>query len=1151
MRTRLFVLAAICIALFCLGQPLLAQGERGAITGIITDASGAVVPNVEVTVTQLDTNTGYKATSTSSGVYRVPYLPPGSYKVSSSVKGFKTAVISPVVVAVATTVTADLKLELGSSAESVTVSADATKLESSSSDLGYTASSMEYHDWPILSDNGGQRKIGSFIFNALPGTTGDSYLGSINGSPTGSHDVYIEGISIGRPDVGGSTSEFQPSVDAVSEFRLQTGALGASYGGGLTAVANNNAKSGTNELHGTAYEYFINEALNANSFDNNAAGAGKGPHKQNNFGTAVGGPLLLPKVYDGRNKSFWFFNYEASYLRTGFLSGWRTVPTDAFKQGDFSALPQGIFDPASTLQNPDGTYTRSAFPGNHIPASAFSKVAANVVKLAPTAEPDIPGFYRNKHGVPGQPRLDLQDYMGKFDQNVTDRQKVSLYWADNQRVRYNGSGRGYLPIPGNASSSYDLQTTNGRMIRVGYDYTITPTLLNHFGFGYNRFQSAHASFSAGGGWPAKLGLTGVEGDTFPYIAFSGTTATGSGMTGIGNNLEGAEPRGSYIFLNDTTWVHGRHNFRFGVEVRKYYYTQVWNWGASGSYTFNNKTTADPNALGSTGYAFASFLLGDVYSSSVPVQYVKKTTTNTWNPAFYVSDDWKVSSRLTLNLGLRWEVAGAQSETHGISSTLDPAMANPGADGYPGALSFLSNTHRGSFQDAYYGEFGPRAGFAYQLRNNLVLRGGYGLMYSPPIANAFGEAVIDGYSSSNSIANKGMVPAYNWDGGYPAYPYTLPNKDPALDNGSSIYYMTRNSSKQAYAQNFTFGLQYLLGDKTVIQGNFVGTRGQRLNAGQFANMNQLNPKHLSLGDALLEDVSAHPEIKLPYPSFSGTVAQALLPYPQYAGGGVYYLYPYFGSSNYNALQVTATRRLAKGLAFLVSYSFQKTLTNTDSANLYYGGTSQDVYNRKLEKSVAAFDHTQNLRLTWIYELPFGKGKAWLNRGGVANSLLGGWTLTGNMQYQSGDPLSIGTSIDTSSYLFNGAIRGDVVSGQKMTVPLVGRPDVASGSGVQYLNPNAFASPPTTESGAVALRMGTAPRYFGNLKGPFQPSENFGIFKRFGFGEGRFLEVRADAFNAFNRATLADPDTTYGNQTFGQILDVSSSARELQLAMRITF
>ena len=462
MKTRLFSLSVLLITLLCLSAPAFAQGDRGTITGQITDASGAVVPNVQVAAVQLATRTTFKAVTTNTGVYHIPYVPPGTYEVSAAVKGFKTAVVSPVVVAVATTVTADLKLELGATTESVTVSAVATQLESSSSELGYNVSSDDYHDWPITSDDDGQRQIQGFIFKSLPGTDDSTSGGSINGSPTLSHEVYIEGISVGRADVGGSTGDFEPSVDAISEFRLQTGGMNASYGGGLTAVANFNVKSGTNDLHGTAYEYLINNDLNANGFDNNAYGNLKAPYKQNSFGTAVGGPILLPRIYNGRNKSFWFFSYEGSRKRTGSLACCRTVPTAAMKKGDFSAVDT-IFDPATTVQNLDGSYTRTAFPNNIIPTSDFSKISANILKLAPTPDPTLPGVIRNIPSLPGSPVFNLDSYTGKLDQTITDKQKLSFYWSDNNRVRDNGSSRGYLPVPGNASSSSRPRTRSARV----------------------------------------------------------------------------------------------------------------------------------------------------------------------------------------------------------------------------------------------------------------------------------------------------------------------------------------------------------------------------------------------------------------------------------------------------------------------------------------------------------------------------------------------------------------------------------------------------------------------------------------------------------------------------------------------------------------
>jgi Carboxypeptidase regulatory-like domain len=1133
----------------CLASPAFAQGDRGAITGLITDAGGAVVPNVEVTATHVETNTIFRAVSTSVGVYRIPYLPPGNYRVTAEVTGFKTAVVEPVVVAVASVVTANLSLVVGSVNESVTVSAEATRLEASSSELGYNVSTEEYHQWPISSNDDGQRQIQSFIFNSLPGTTGDSYMGTINGAPSGSHEIYIEGISIGRADIAGDTAEFTPSVDAVNEFRLQTGGLNAAYGGGLTAVANFNIKSGTNELHGTAYDYLMNNVLNANGYDNNAFGNTKAPFKQNSFGLTSGGPLWVPKVYNGKNRSFWFFTYEGDRKRQGLLSGYRTLPTAAFKQGDFSALPQAIYDPHSTVHLADGSYSRAAFPGNKIPTSEISKVSADVLKLAPIPDPTLPGILRNMPGINNQPVFNLDTFSGKFDQTISEKHKLSFYLNDNHRVRYNGAGRGYLPVPGSASGSFAAQDITGIMMRIGYDWTIAPTLLNHLAFGYNHLLDNNSSLSLNQNWPSKIGLTGVAETTFPQIGWAGTTAQGGSLTILGRSNAGNEPNGSNIVANDTTWIHGSHSIRWGAEIRKYFYNQDYRGNTSGQFTFGPAQTADPLNAGSTGYSFASFMLGAVTKSGLTIDKVNPQS-RVWTPAFYVSDDWKATRRLTLNIGLRWDIVGGVFEVNNYNSGFNPATPNPGAAGYPGALVFLSDLHRKSFQDTYYGELGPRLGFAYAVNDKLVVRGGYGLMYTPPIANAFGLASIDGYSGANNFATSNRDPRFYWDNGYPAYAFTLPNKDPSLDNGSSINYNARDSARQAYSQNYTLGIQYLLNADTTVTANYVGNRGSRLNAGNFANLNQLNPKYLSLGDTLLDDVSMHPEIKLPYAGFSGTVAQALLPYPQYSGGGVTYQFPHFGSSSYHALQVVATRRLTKGIGFLASYAFQKTLTNTDSVNIYYGGSSQDVYNRKLEKSVASFDHPQQLRLTWIWELPFGKGRPYLNKGGLVNQVFGGWTATANQRYQSGDPLSIGTSIDTSGYLFNGTVRGDVVSGQPLKVSSSGHLDVAGQIGIQYLNPNAFAAPPTTANGVV-LRLGNSPRYFGNLRGPFQPSEDFGLFKRFPFKERRYIEFRTDMFNVFNRTGLADPVTTIGDPKFGQIIDVQQGPRQIQVELRVTF
>ena len=1174
MKKALFGLAVLPLVLLCLAASLFAQGERGAITGLVTDATGAAVPRVDVTVTETQTGVESKAVTNDSGLYRIPYLPPGAYRVSATAAGFKTEVMESVDVPVATVVTANLKLEIGAVTQSMEVSAEATHLETSTSELGYSVTAEDYHAWPIDSNDDGQRQIQAFIFNSLPGTIGGSYQGSINGGPQFSHEILIEGMSIGRADIAGDADEFEPSVDAISEFTLQTGALSSQYGGGLTAVANFNIKSGTNQFHGTAYDYLVNNALNANSFDNNALGVGKSPFNQNSFGADFGGPVLLPKIYNGRNKTFFFFSYEGDRKRNYTPAALRTLPTTAFRTGDFSALLNpaftgnplsgtaitdgdgnpavfgAIYDPHSTTQLPDGSYTRTPFPGNIIPTSDISKVSESVLTLAPIPNPLLPTMLRNYPGVANQPFFDLNTYTGKLDHVINGKNRFAVFVNSNERLRYNGAGHGYEPIPGSASGYFAIQDILGTMIRATEDWVIGPTFLNHFGFGFNRFKNANSSASFDQDWPSKIGLQGVEETTFPLINFTGTSYQGGTLNPLGRNNAGVEPNGSYIVQNDTTWIHGKHNVRFGVEVRRYYYDQDYRGGTSGTFTFSPDQTADPSALASTGNAFASFLLGAPYSAGLAESPVNPSS-HVWNPAFYVADDWKVSRRLTLNIGLRWDIVGAITEDQGLSSSLGPTTPNPGANGYPGALIFTSNLHRSSFQNTYWKEFGPRFGFAYQINSRMVLRGGYGIMYSPPIANQFGLANIDGYDGSHNYSASSLNPVMYWDNGYPPYNFTLPDLDPTLDNGQGIAYIPGDSNHQPYSQNYTMGFQFLLPKSTTLMASYVGNKGTHLGASGLNDLNQLNPKYLSLGDELLDNVSLHPSIPLPYPSFTGTVAQALLPYPQYAPGGVSYFFPYFGTSDYNAAQVVVNHRAGKGLSFLVSYAFQKTISLTDS-NLYgYTNGSQDVYNRRLERSVAGFDHPQQLKVTWIYELPFGRGRRFLNRGGVVNQILGGWTATGIQAYQSGDPLSIDAGIGTGTYLFNvlGDVRANVISGVPLKVPS-GAFDYAGGTGQAYLNPAAFAPPPTTPDG-VALTLGNSPREFGNLRGPWQPMENLGFFKRFPFREGMFLEARCDLINAFNRAGRADPDTTLSDPTFGRILDVADSPREVQVALRFTF
>jgi hypothetical protein len=1157
---------------------LYGQGERGSITGVIKDRTDAPILNVRVVAANLQTNVETQAVTTDSGVYRIPYLPPGNYRVSAMATGFKKAVIEPLVVPIAGVVTANLTLDVGDVAESVTVSAEATLLETSSSEVGRNIGPAEFHTWPIIVDDG-QRQLQNFIFKSLPGAVGEPWQGSINGGQYFSHEIMIEGMSLGRFDInGGANAEFSPSADTVSEFKLQTGALGAQYGGTQTSIANFNIRSGTNAYHGTLYEYFKNDKLNATPFLNNSFGrdpvtnrpvSPKAPVRENSFGLTAGGPVMLPKLYSGRNKTFFFFSYEGDRRRSYSVGGFRNLPTAAFKRGDFSRLldpkftgnPRSgtqagvdalnrpvifgaIYDPRST-RTVDGRFVRDPFPGNIVPPDKFSTVARNILQMAPVPDPLLDSFVRNYPSTPNQPKFLLNSWGGKLDHVFNQSHRMAVFVNFNERDRFNGASNGYAPIPGSATGPYARQIVNGTLIRLTEDWVISPRLLNHFGIGYNRFLNYNNTISLDQDWPQKIGLKGLPGTHFPQLEWQGPEVQGGRLVRLGRSTAGVGGNGSSIVANDTTYIRGSHTFKFGAEVRKYYYNSRERGSTSGRFTFGPDQTAEPNFRTQTGFSFASFMLGAPRQTRMNIV----TTTPGYRilyPAFYVTDDWKATRKLTFNLGLRWEIVGALHEVANRMSGLDPSKANPGADGYPGALVFLADLGRDSFQETNWREFGPRVGFAYQISSRMVARGGYGINYSAPISNNFGFDNIFGFNGSNNRPAATRNPVFYWDDGYPAFTGVLPNKNPALQNGGGVSYTAPDSTRQPYAQNWSFGFQWLLPSQVVLETSYIGNKGTRLSNGSFQTMQQVDPRFLSLGNALLDDLGSHPEIRKPYPSFDGTVAQALRPFPQY--DGAYNQFPYVGNSRYDSLQIQATKRLGRGLSFLAAYTFSKTISDSDDALKEDGNPTsvQDVYNRRLERSVTSFHYPNNFKLTWVYEFPFGKGRRYLTRG-VGNILIGGWTLTGIHNYRSGDPLNISTNIDTTAVLYNGAIRGDVIPGAE-SIKDAGGLDVRNGT--PYLNPAAFRRPPTSSSG-VPLRLGTAPRYLPNVRGPKYTSEDFGLMKRFLFTETVNLEFRADAFNALNRAGRGNPDTNLDSSTFGRILAPAYGPRTIQLELRFNY
>ena len=1224
--------ASICVVLlaaFFLSATgtVLGQGNLGAITGTVQDSSGAVVPDLPLTITNVETGVKWTATTSSAGYYRVAVLP-GTYRLEAQKQGFKTQIADKILVPVAQVVTVDLTLQVGIQSEVVEVTSQTPLLTSSSAEVGSSVSPQEFETLPIEVGDGG-RQLQTFIFTSLPGTAGDTFSGSINGGQLFSHEILIDGVTIGRYDLsGGSLDEFSPGTDAIGEFKVQTSNYSAEFGETGGGIANFTYKSGTNDFHGSLFEYNKNPVFNATG----VFGPPKDNQKENNFGGTLGGPIR-------KDHTFFFFNYEGDRFRSFQFAGKMTLPTAAMKAGDFSSWlgtqdfcgpdpknPQPcfdalgrpvfeneIYDPTTTRNvtagqvdpvtgltanatkvirdpfNSGGPSNPALPPSNVIPAGEFSNATSVLLPLIP--DPSLPGNKNNNFRLSGCcPILSRNAYTGKIDHVLTSKQKLWASYTWNHRDRYNRNSRGtFLPFPGQPINPVKRQIVGGPQVRIAHAWTISSRSVNEFSVGYNRFQNKN-NITDNAKFTPQLGIRGIPNDCFPPMRFSGHVPVAP-LFGVG--CKNVDPSESYVYQDTFTYLRGKHSLKFGGEFRRYRYNTFEPGPLSGDFSFTDRETSLPGFTSDTGHPFASFILGAVQHGSRSI-YTTEPGYRAGVYAFFAQDDFKATPKLTLNLGLRWEIPVPQREVLNRESGFDPTVPNPGADNIPGALVFLGSCstciHRNSFQDWYFKEFGPRLGLAYQVYKNLVFRGGYGISYGPPIENNFGSLNLFGFNSAVNL-NKGSSPT-----GFPQDPATylstlksaplpalaqvgvppytgptLPNRDPASANGQFIDFMPRNAAAQPYVQNWSAGFQYLLPYEILLQADYVGSKGTRLLNGYFgSSFNQAPAKFLGLGDYLTEDLAcaltncdtAHfPNSAamlaqfgitgLPYPDFENnnydtSVAAAIQPFPQFQG--LVNNYPTIGNSTYHSLQLMARKTMRHGLSFIAAYTWSKTLTDTDSALSASGSqVVQDFYNRKAEKAIASFDFPQFLKLTWIYELPFGHGRRWLNTAGPFDRLVSGWQLTAIQNYSSGDPLVITSQLSPGFFSFAG-LRADVIPGVPQTLPTHGL-DIVNGT--QYLNPAAFGAPPQSPDNSFALRFGNSPGFLPHTRGPGHTSEDFGIVKNTRVTERVAVQFRADMFNVFNRTGLADPDTCVDCGTFGIITDPGHDPRVIQLALRLTF
>lgn len=1176
---------------------ILAQTNQGAIAGNILDESGAVVIGAKVIAISQQTGVRQETNSVEGG-YRLPSLPVGVYDLSVEQSGFGTVKQTGIVVQVGSTTNVNVTLRLSSTTQNIEVTAGAATVKQDTSDIGTVLNNREIINLPLaLGGVGALRSLEAFKFLA-PGTVGPGTQNSANGvwqaktngGQAFGDDVLLDGASTLRYENGSSFDEAAPSVEAIQEFKVFTSTFSAQYDRTTGGILSFTSKSGTNQYHGTAYDIFQNTALNANTWFNAGYRARCAPgnsqcratydvpaDRKNDFGLNLGGPVRIPKVYDGRNKSFFFFNWEQFRQTIGGTSV-STVPTVLQRSGNFTqnlgktqigtnpcdgsaVFAQQIFDPSSQRIGPTGVPCRQAFYGNVIPPSQISQVAQNVLKYLPS--PTSSAATRNFSLMDSSP-LNNTVWNLRLDHSFSDNDRVFFSYNGRDNTRYTS---GYRAYPAPADSNGWNQDFLTHYYRAGWDHTFGPTLFNHFNAGFNRTVSANYTDSylqaqAGNfDWDAQLGIKGASGFHFPVLSF------GEGITNM-DRTNGNSSIDNGVRLNDSVmWMKGRHSLTIGADVRRQLFSQVGQVTQAGVFNFARAQTAASQALSSTsGNGFGSFLLGAVSNANFIVQshYAR------WLSGYYagfIQDDFKVTRTLTLNLGVRYSVDIPRTESFNDTSNFSPTTPNPAAGNLPGALVFGTQCHcNTAWADTYYKDISPRVGFAWapaSLHNRTVFRGGYSIFYGPLQYIKGPQIMTQGYVASPTFFNSdNFTPGFYLDSGVPGYA-APPVLDPSYVNRGNPYYIAPSYGRPAMVQNWSFQIQQQLASDLLLSAAYVGNHSTHLRS-SLLNINNIVPANFTLGDALNAPVGSataqQAGVTAPFTGFTGNVSQALRPFPQY-GAITTSTIENAGQSTYEALQVSLEQRFHSGLSVQVGFTWSKTLTDADSLDIPdYTGVSaaQNPYNLNGEKAISMQSLPLVFTGSWIYELPFGSGKKYLNHSSVLSAVAGGWQLGGVQRYQSGVPVSFGCA--TAIPGWDNCVRFNAVPGQNpLSAPVLnGTFDPFVNS---YYNPAAFADPNANRNGG-AYRLGNYPRVVENARmRPFY-NEDFSILKNIPlhFSEAAKLQLKAELLNAFNRHVFSPPDTNPYSPTFGLITPSGAwggsagtvdQPRMVQFSLRLNF
>lgn len=1205
MHTRIKLLFGALLLAVSFAGTINAQTATATLKGSVTDASGKSVPGATMTLTQVSTGLRRSFTTGDDGQYTFTFLEPGSYTLEAQAQGFRPLRQERIALSVAQTAELNLTLEPGNITDTVTVSASeaALQLDTASSSLGGVVGRAQIDDLPLNGRNVfqlAQLEPGVSTSPGSRGATPNLSAGgvaelSINGGRAVTNEIVVDGVPI--TNKGDNLPSLKPSAEAIQEFRIVTNSYSAELGRTGGGALNFSIRSGGAKVHGTLFEFLRNDALDATNFFANATGAGKEKLRFNQFGGNLGGPVYLPRFGEGGapvaklDNLFFFANYEGLRIRRATLRQ-TTVPTEKMRNGDFSellgaAIPnvnvrdtngnliaarQGmIYVPGALVAaGQPGAGSRVVFAGNIIPAGRINAVGKNAIAYYPL--PNRAG--RTNNYVVNSPNSNSENQLiVRLDYNLSQKHLLYGRWIQDFNSSANAG-----PFPGSIAGTQANPNQSQRPGSLALDYvwTVSPRVIVHLNNGVTRFGNKGFTFSDGFD-PTTLGfpayLANASGDAHIFPAFGPTGYTSLGPSRNFGNVKNFQD--TFSFNQDVSWLRGAHSFKFGGSERVYRIYSTRPDDPAGNFTFTRGFTARTVNDTLSGDAMASFLLGNPAAGRLAIA-PQPAVQNLYYAAF-AQDDWAVNRRLTLNLGLRWEVDLGNTERYNRLTNFDPQGAFPVSSlnvTFPAATNLGARTipiqgvvlpvGRGGVSDREQynrdlNNWGPRVGLALKLDDKTVLRAGGAIYYSSTTAGGFSTATlaVSDLAETAFIAsldnNLTPTPGTNLSNPFPngitQSPTSFPG--PLYGYGQQTLPVKVRDIRQPKVGQWNLSLQRELPGHLKAQIAYAGSASIGLLSGP-TDLNQLRPEVLALGATVLNTQVANPFLTLPAdqrPAASSilgratvTVAQLLRPYPQYGAVVSYNMNE--SHSTYHSVQFRLERRFSDGLLFTAGYTFSKMIDDISGVST---GTTiqtpnyQNYYDRRSNKSLSTFDARHRFIGNVNWQLPFGyAGRYW--KDGALGQIIGGWGVGAIVQAQSGFPLNIAAA--------NNGLQGLAYvgsSGQGLRPNLIADPRLSDDSQRKqtliWFNTAAFQAPPQ-------FTFGNSPRTFSSLRGPAYFGVNLSLQRNFKLTETSRLQFRAEAFNLLNRTNFTTPSTTLGAVNFGQLI-AAEDARQMQFALKLYF